>query len=308
MFKAKQLEKLVKAGIISGEQQKQILVFDDGASSALVMRALSLLAIFVIGVGLISVVASNWEYISGSVKIVLMFALLFGTAGASVYYKIYGQDDKAEKLLVALFLFVGAAIGLVMQVYQLSGKEIYRPFEFWLLVTLPLLFVAKKKYVAWFWVPMFLVLSAVQYEEIRYGQYGLFALYAILFACGGLLNKYKPDFSFGSVLQRDAFGAFYILLACYMIGSWWNLHGFAVSVIILLVTSFIYYKIKDYRKLRLNIKFAWFAVIIFYFWFAGKVGLLSTGIGLIISGVMLIVVIKFVARLAKLVKRETEDA
>ena len=57
MFKAKKLNKLVAAGIITQTQKQQILEYDDNADSlALVSRALMLLGIFTVGLGIISLI------------------------------------------------------------------------------------------------------------------------------------------------------------------------------------------------------------------------------------------------------------
>ncbi len=301
MFKAKQLDKLVKAEIISDEQQKQILAYDDGVGGGFVMRALNLLGIFTIGIGVISLVASNWEYLGDNLKLIMMFVLLSGAAGMAVSNKLKGQDNKAEKWLVALFLLVGAAIGLVIQVYHLSGNIYHLPFAFWWAATLPLLFAAKKKYVAWFWMPLFLAWCAM-YAGGRHWLEILLAVYVTLFVSGWALSKYKPDFAAGSVLQRDAFLAFYLVLAIYIL--WYKFSHLVVSGVILLMTSFVYQYFKEYRKVRLNIKFAGLWVFSLYIWLGDKIGLFGTGIGLIISGAVLIALVRGVSKWSKLVKKE----
>ncbi len=301
MFKAKQLDKLVKAEIISGEQQKQILAYDDGVGGGFVMRALNLLGIFTIGIGVISLVASNWEYLGDNLKLIMMFVLLSGAAGMAVSNKLKGQDNKAEKWLVALFLLVGAAIGLVIQVYHLSGNIYHLPFAFWWAATLPLLFAAKKKYVAWFWMPLFLAWCAM-YAGGRHWLEILLAVYVTLFVSGWALSKYKPDFAAGSVLQRDAFLAFYLVLVIYIL--WYKFSHLVVSGVILLMTSFVYQYFKEYRKVRLNIKFAGLWVFSLYIWLGDKIGLFGTGIGLIISGAVLIALVRGVSKWSKLVKKE----
>ena len=141
---------------------------------------------------MISLVASNWEYLGDNLKFDMMFVLLSGAAGMAVSNKLKGQDNKAEKWLVALFLLVGAAIGLVIQVYHLSGNIYHLPFAFWWAATLPLLFAAKKKYVAWFWMPLFLAWCAM-YAGGRHWLEILLAVYVTLFVSGWALSKYKPD-------------------------------------------------------------------------------------------------------------------
>ncbi len=305
MFKAKQLDKLVKAGIISVEQQKQILAFDDTSGGGFVMRALNLLAIFTIGIGIISLVASNWEYIGDNLKLILMFAVLCGAAGRAVWCKSKGQGDRAEKWLAALFLFIGAAIGLVIQVYHLSGNIYHLPLAFWWAATLPLLFAAKKKYVAWFWTPLFLAWCAM-YTGGRHWLEILLAVYAVMYAGGWALNVYKPQIAASSVFKRDAFLAFYIVLAIYIL--WYKLPHFVISAMILLVTSFIYQYFKEYRKVRLNVKFAGLWVFSLYIWLGDEIGLFSTGIGLILSGAVLMALIKGVSRLSKKFNEDKKHA
>jgi len=307
MFSAKKLEKLVAAGIISPEQKSEILKFDDAVSGGFVMKALSLLAIFTIGVGVISIVASNWEAISDGVKLFVMFAVLFGTAGGAVYYRQTGQTDKAENWLAGLFLFVGAAIGLVIQIYHLSGGKIHTPFGFWCLATLPLLFAAKKKNVAYFWVLLFLVWCTMWLTD--YWPFRLQLLleaYATLLAVGFLLCKYVPSFAAGSVLEKQSFFAFYLVLAVYIL--WYSLSHLLISAGILLATSFLYYHDREYRKIRLNIKFAGLWVFSAYIYLGDKIGLFSTGIGMIISGVVLIAVLKGISKISKQLRGGQENA
>lgn len=311
MFKAKQLDKLVKAGIISLEQKGKILDFDDTAGGGFVMKALSLLGIFTIGMGVISLVASNWEILSDKVKLFVMFIVLLGTAGGAVYYKQKGLIDKAEKLLVALFLFVGAAIGLVIQIYQLSGNNMELPFVFWWGITLPLLFVAKKKYVAWFWMPLFLVWCAMHIIKIQWfsiAEYNiemLLCCYILLTVIGSVIAKFVPQFVAGCVLQSRAMFVAYFVLVFYMFS---DIRALMISALILGATSFVYYHFKEYGKIRLNIKFAGLWVFSLYVYLGDKIGLFSTGVGLIFSGMLLIALIKGISYLSKKMKEEKANA
>lgn len=309
MFKAKKLDKLVGAGIISPEQKQQILEFEDKAGSGLVMRALNLLGIFTIGIGVISLVASNWEDISDSLKLIVMFMMLAGAAGMTVWCKQKGQGNTAEKWLVALFLFVGAAIGLVIQVYQLSGGKYYAPFGAWCMMTFPLLFAAQKKYVAWFWVPLFLVWCVCFVEDEvgwYYGYEMCLGIFALLTVGGWALQIFVPKFAAGSVLSRNAFFAFYLVLAGYMLlQDEWHL---LISGLILLLTSALYHHLKDYRHVRFNIKFGGLWVLSLYIWLGDKIGLFHTGIGLIISGVGLILLLKGVVKVSKRINGGIENA
>ncbi len=303
MFSAKKLEKLVTAGIISPEQKSEILQFDDAASGGFAMKALMLLAIFTIGIGVISIVASNWFGIAREVKLFLMFFLLIMTSCLAVYWKQEEADEKAEKTLLALFFFCGAAIGLIIQVYQLSGGKMHTPLGVWCLITLPLLIIAKKKYVAYFWVPLFLVWCCCFVGDLpRSWQKWetLLGISSVLVMISTVILKYLPAFPAVSVLKKDAFFVFYLVLAGYIIFSGFS-DGMELGIAggILIATSAIYRYIKDYKKIRLNIKFMGLMVAVFYIRFGEEYGLFNTGVGLIISGLLLIALIKGVAVLSR---------
>ena len=90
MFKAKKLDRLVAAGIITQTQKLQILAFEEGKNGfPLVQKALAVLGVFMVGLGVISLVAANWYEFGGGVKLAVMFALLCG----SVY--MAWQTEKA---------------------------------------------------------------------------------------------------------------------------------------------------------------------------------------------------------------------
>ena len=116
MFKERKLDKLVMAGIISGEQKQQILDFDNHSKGQRIAHMLYLLGAFAIGVGVISVVAANWKNIGDAFKLFVMFALLFGGAWKVFDWQQKGLNDRAEKMMIVLFLLVGAAIGLIIQI------------------------------------------------------------------------------------------------------------------------------------------------------------------------------------------------
>ncbi len=315
MFRAKKLDRLVSAQIITPTQKQQILNFDDASGWNMVVRALAGLGIFTIGLGIISLVASNWQDIGRMAKLLTMFIVLFGSSGLALYWRQKGEIDKSEKMLAGLFFLVGAGIGLVIQVFQLGGGEIYVPFGFWCAVTLPLLFVALRGYVAFFWVPLFLA-WCVMYIFSGYRPYAnefevLMALFACLAAIGALLENFLPSLAVGPMLKKDALIAFYLVLASYIIFAGFDGTNGLVQLGkaggILAVLSLIYHYFKDYRRIRLNIKFGGLAVAMLYVNLGTELGLFETGIGLIISGAVLLLLLKFLPRVLRLVHEEKQN-
>lgn len=320
MFKAKKLDKLVEAGIISAKQRQQILDFDKDKHSGFVARMLSLLGVFIIGLGVISIVAANWNGINDAVKLFVMFGLLFGCGMLAFYWQKNGMVEKAERLLVGLFLLSGAAIGLIIQVYQLSGGKWYTVLLVWCLVTLPLLFAAEKKYVAYFWVPVFLVWCDCLMWDLRYkgilhaihDPFGYVIYDMVLFAgfafLGKMIMKYQPRFTIGEPLCKYGLFAFYLCLALYIIFAWHNITRLLIAGGILIVSSYIYRYYKNYALIRRNVKFAGLIAAVFYVNFADRFGLLNSGIGMILFGIGLILLVKYWAKLVAIFAGEKKNA
>ena len=324
MFKAKQLDKLVQAGIISTEQKGQILTFEQNNHVGFVSRLLSLLAIFTISVGVISIVASNWENIGDIFKLFVMFMLLIGTGLTAFYWQNNGKKETAEKMLVGLFLLIGAAIGLVIQIYQLSGGEWYSVLFVWCLVSAPLLFAAEKHYVACFWTPIFLIWCGAYMHDILptargfaaifdpFGDYMLYqiALFAFIAFLGKMIVLYMPKLSFGDVWRKYSLFAAYFCLALYIMCAWQITHFYrlVIAAAILFVSGMIYKHYGAYSLIRRNIKYGGLIVAVIYLNLAGSLGLWQTGIGLILSGAGLLLLIKFLPKVINRIIGEQKDA
>lgn len=312
MFSAKKLDKLMAAGIITSSQKQQILDFDKNENSGIIAKLLIVLGIFILSIGVISMVAANWENIGRTVKLLTMFLLLCLVGGTAVYYERKGETIKAEKVLLLLFLLCGAAIGLVIQVFQLQGEDIFKPIGFWCLAGLPLLAVAKKKFVAWFWVPLFFVwfvchvLSSTDWEATDYPLWflGVFGLFAAVGAGG---EYFCPSLGGWNVLKKDSQLIFYLSLAVYICSAFWLPMRFVFSAVILLCLSFVFRYFKAYGLIRCHIKFGGFWVVMLYVYLGEKVGLFRTGVGLIVSGIILILLVKYWPRVVAPVKENRKD-
>lgn len=250
--------------------------------------------------------------------------LLIGTGVMAFYWQNKGQIQKSETALVLLFLLIGAAIGLIIQVYQLSGGKLTSVLGFWLLLGFPLLFVAQKKYMAHFWTPLFLIWCAAQIndlffpEKYNYNEMKKVAeivplITIAVFAFFALFSKtilMKTKFSFSEVIKKDSCIAMYICLICYILSSWgWdNIHRLIIAVGILIVLSFAYKYAKAYNLIRWNIKLGGLIVLVFYFDIADEIGLFKSGIGMVLSGLGLILLVKYLPKLTSLVMGEKKNA
>jgi uncharacterized membrane protein len=135
------------AGLIDEATHDRIAAFEQGQSRPVGMYALIGLGASTVGLGLVSLVAANWDEISPLLKLIVDFAL--GAALAlGVYWSIRSQRRLAREALITIFYgFTLASLALVGQIYQLDSPA-YQALLTWSLATLPLCLLGESLYLA----------------------------------------------------------------------------------------------------------------------------------------------------------------
>ena len=138
------------AGIIDAETAARIAAHEAGGERRpYLLYAVSGLGALSVAIGLVSIVASNWETIPGGVKLGLDFVLLAGLAAA--IYRARGSRLATEILLFVFYGAVLASIGLVAQVYHLGGRT-EDALLFWSLITAPIVLHGTTRFLAATWL------------------------------------------------------------------------------------------------------------------------------------------------------------
>ncbi len=139
------LEELLKEGIISKENADDIRQYyqskNEGSSNRLFL-VFGLLGAVLVGLGIILIIANNWDSFSKVTKTVLAFVPLVIGQGFCTYSLLKMPDNKTWREAASSFTFfaVGAGIALISQIYHIQGSTA----EFlltWMLLTLPLVYV-----------------------------------------------------------------------------------------------------------------------------------------------------------------------
>lgn len=122
--------------------------------SSLLMSALTILSLFCIGLGLISVISANWRAIPDEAKLgadlLLLGIVAFGAVRA---YLTNGRHLTA--LIFFYALLIAASLGLVVQVFQLNSGSSSALVMLWCGLTLPLLFLKNQLLLPIFWILAF---------------------------------------------------------------------------------------------------------------------------------------------------------
>jgi uncharacterized membrane protein len=146
------LRRWVEAGLISSEQAGQIRSFEQSRERrpALLM-AVAGLGGLAIAVGLLSIVAANWDDIPGRLKIGIDLILVAGLGVGIMRLERRGPTWALETAIVAFYGLVLASVALVGQVYQLGGKA-HEALAVWSLLTAVIMSRARSGFAAAIWV------------------------------------------------------------------------------------------------------------------------------------------------------------
>jgi len=101
-----------------------------------------ILGSLLIGLGLILIIAHNWDSLSRLIKTTLAFAPLIASQGLVIYTILYKRDDRAwrESSATLVILALGGCISLISQIYNIPGN-ISTFMISWMLLSLPLIYL-----------------------------------------------------------------------------------------------------------------------------------------------------------------------
>ena len=141
----KDLSNLVEANIISQETADKISNYYQnrkGYSTNRLVVAFGILGAILVGLGIILIIAHNWDELSRVTKTFFAFFPLVVGQVLCGYVLLKKKDSTAwrEGSTIFLFFMVGASISLVSQIYNIPGD--LRSFMLtWILLSLPLVYV-----------------------------------------------------------------------------------------------------------------------------------------------------------------------
>jgi uncharacterized membrane protein len=172
---ARKLEAWQKAGLIDRATVDRISAYEDQHARPLALWAIIGIGALAIGLGLISVVAANWDDIPGMLRLSIHFALILAVA-AGLLWKRKADSANAdthsapEGFFDDAILFVFAALGLTFfghlgQYYQTSSP-MWQPLLLWLLLFTPLLLLFGRG-----WLTALLWMGGMIATSLYFAQY-----------------------------------------------------------------------------------------------------------------------------------------
>jgi len=164
---ARKIEIWHAAGLIDADTRAALLAYEQENSRPLALWAVFGIGALAIGLGLISVVAANWEEVPGQVRLALHLALLGGALGA-VFLREKRLIEASPWALEAL-IAIAAVLGLTFfghlgQVYQTSSP-LWIPIALWLALFGPALLLTGQG-----WLSASIVFGGAIYAAIEYAS------------------------------------------------------------------------------------------------------------------------------------------
>jgi len=150
-MKYSDIEKIEKAGLITPEQQRQIVehfkLKEDGSKF---LTVISFVGAVLVASGIILLTSANWEEIPRGIKIAVGLLLMLGAHGGGWYLReVNGHYRKAGEALhlVGSGLFLGN-IALIGQIYHLSSRPPNAILLWWAgIAALPWLLCSKAQHI-----------------------------------------------------------------------------------------------------------------------------------------------------------------
>ncbi|HEY5960718.1 MAG TPA: DUF2157 domain-containing protein, partial [Polyangiaceae bacterium] len=131
------LKRWTEAGLIESRQAQRILEFEQGRDRPMLLYAVAGLGGLAIAIGIVSIVAANWDAIPGRVKIGIDLAALLTFGIAFAHGSNKWPSWLRETALLVLYGLTLGSIALVGQVYQLGGST-RDALSVWSLLSAPL--------------------------------------------------------------------------------------------------------------------------------------------------------------------------
>ena len=217
-MKYSDIEKLKEAGLITAEQQRQIVehfkLKEDGSQF---LTIICFVGAVLVACGVILLIAANWGEIPRGVKIAVGLLLMLGAHGGGWYLReVNGQYRKSGEALhlVGSGLFLGN-IALIGQIYHLSARPPNAFLLWWAgIAALPWLLRSKAQHVLcllafglWFGMEINQEGSPIYFGNDEY-QILLYALLGLVYLGGGYCLRRTSFAEFASPMESLGLLAF----------------------------------------------------------------------------------------------------
>ncbi|WP_284638026.1 DUF2157 domain-containing protein [Paenibacillus silviterrae] len=221
----------VDKGIVTREQVEQITRLYEDKKHA--VGLLPILGSLLVGLGILSFVAANWQEIPQLFRLAMMMAVMAGFYGAGEKLIRNGQDRLGLALVSLGLVSFGASMVLIGQMFHLIAYNA-GTFILWACAGAGLAWIYRSRYL--YLIALLLFTIAQWYASTELHGFSYTSIVLMALSLGGYLWK-RPDsqlmsaFSISFVLQSIMWvgaedfrfvWAFLPVMALYVLGDWWK--------------------------------------------------------------------------------------
>lgn len=143
----KDLPELQQAGVITPETAERIRAYYAGrkeSSHSRLLIVFSILGAILVGLGIVLIIAHNWDAMSMRIKTVIAFLPMLAGQSLCAFALLRKKDSPGWREGTSAFLFFGvaAAISLISQIYNIPGK-LDSFLITWSLLCLPIIYIMR---------------------------------------------------------------------------------------------------------------------------------------------------------------------
>lgn len=109
-------------------------------------------ASFLVGLGIIAMIAANWQQIPNNIKMLGALAAMAANGGLLIWTIKAGKNVLKQVVACVYAFLIMAVIGLIGQIFHLP-TDVENGLLLWSLISWPLLFAAPR--LLWLWIPLF---------------------------------------------------------------------------------------------------------------------------------------------------------
>ncbi|MCI5057733.1 MAG: DUF2157 domain-containing protein [Flavobacteriales bacterium] len=181
----KHLPELIQKGIIDHHTAEQIEQYlnNKPKSYGRLLAVFAVLGALLIGLGIILIVAHNWDNLSRNLKTILSFIPLVIGQGFVTYtfLKKRGAVAWIEGSSTFLYLAIGGCISMISQIYHIQGN-MDDFILLWTLLGLPLVYILRSSMASILFIVglVSFTLSTGDYSSANYKQYLFWPLFALV--------------------------------------------------------------------------------------------------------------------------------
>jgi len=272
----KELPELVKSETISQNTADKIQDYyksKDQQSTSRLFIAFGILGAILVGLGIMLIIAHNWDELSKVTKTLLAFFPLLAGQFLCVFVLVKKNDSVAWKESVTTFSFfsVGACISLISQIYNISGS-VSQFLLTWMLLCLPLVYVMKSS------TASLLYLIGITYYacEICYWTYPRKESYIFWILLTAILPYY-----FLLSRNKNKSNFFYI-------------HGWLIPISITIILGTLAQKVSEFMFIAYFSLFGLYSIIgSMDFFFRNKIGINGFKIIGSLGSIILLIILSF---------------